>query len=64
MADNKGKTGKADRSRVAGLQGYEVDVLVDKFGITRAQAKKAIESVATRSRVGIEAYIREHYKKK
>lgn len=64
MADNKGKTDKRDRSKVAGLQGYEVDYLAEKFDITKAQAKKAIDAVPSRSRTSIEAYVREHYGKK
>jgi hypothetical protein len=40
MADNKKKTGKADRIKVAGGEGYEVNYFANKHGITREQARK------------------------
>ena len=42
MADNKKKTGKADRGKVAGGQGYEVSYLAKKHGITPADAATLI----------------------
>jgi len=39
MADNKSKRGKADRSRVSGSEGYEVNYFAIKHGITREQAR-------------------------
>lgn len=45
MADNKKKTGKADRSKVAAGEGYEVSYFATKHGITRDQARKLIAKV-------------------
>lgn len=45
MADNKKKTGKADRAKVAGGEGYEVNYFANKHGITREQARKLIDKV-------------------
>jgi hypothetical protein len=39
MADDKTNTGKADRSRVAGSEGYEVSYFARKHGITTEQAR-------------------------
>jgi hypothetical protein len=40
MADDKTNTGKADRSRVAGGEGYEVSYFARKHGITTEQARE------------------------
>lgn len=45
MSDNKSKRGKADRSRVAGNEGYEVNYFANKHGITREQARGLIKKV-------------------
>jgi hypothetical protein len=45
MADNKKNTGKADRSKVAAGEGYEVSYFATKHGITRDQARKLIAKV-------------------
>jgi hypothetical protein len=45
MPDNKSKRGKADRSRVAGDEGYEVKYFDNKHGITREQARGVIKKV-------------------
>jgi hypothetical protein len=45
MPDNKIKRGKADRSRVAGNEGYEVNYFANKHGITREQARGLIKKV-------------------
>jgi len=45
MADNKSKRGKADRSRVSGSEGYEVNYFATKHGITREQARDLIKKV-------------------
>nr|WP_298689547.1 DUF3606 domain-containing protein [uncultured Dongia sp.] len=43
MADDKSKTGKPDRDRVAVGEDYEVDVLAKKYPkLTRADITKAI----------------------
>jgi hypothetical protein len=42
MADDKTKTGRQDRSRVAAEQDYEVHDIADKFDIS-PQAKRLIE---------------------
>ena len=42
MADDKTKTGKPDRSRVAGGEGYEVGYFARKHGITTEQARARI----------------------
>jgi hypothetical protein len=43
MADDKTKTGKQDRARVAATQDYEIRDFADKFDISPAQAKRLIE---------------------
>ena len=43
MPDDKAKTDRRDRLRVAGGQDYEVDYLVEKAGITSEQARELIE---------------------
>jgi hypothetical protein len=43
MSDDKAKRGGADRSRVAGGEGYEVDYFAEKHGITVAQAQALIK---------------------
>ena len=43
MADDKTKTGRQDRSRVAAEQDYEVRDLAEKFDISPAQAQRLIE---------------------
>lgn len=45
MADNKQKTGKADRSKVAAGEGYEVSYFARKHGITAEQARKLIDKI-------------------
>ncbi len=47
MPDNKSKRGKADRSRVAGNEGYEVNYFANKHGITREQARNLIKKVGS-----------------
>lgn len=43
MADDKTKTGGADRARVAGDETYEVGYFADKHGISREQARELID---------------------
>lgn len=45
MADNKTKRGAADRNKVAGGEGYEVNYFARKHGITKDQAEKLIKDV-------------------
>lgn len=45
MPDNKSKRGKADRSRVAANEGYEVNYFANKHGLTREQARNLIKKV-------------------
>jgi hypothetical protein len=45
MADDKTKTGKPDRSRVAGGEGYEVDYFARKHGLTTEQARELTERI-------------------
>ena len=45
MADDKTKTGKPDRSRVAGGEGYEVGYFARKHGITTEQARELIDRI-------------------
>jgi hypothetical protein len=43
MADDKGKQGNQDRSRVSASEDYEVGYFARKHGITVAQAEKLIK---------------------
>jgi hypothetical protein len=45
MADDMTKTGKPDRGRVAGGEGYEVGYLARKHGITTEQAQELIDRI-------------------
>lgn len=45
MVDSTSKKGKADRSRVAAGQGYEVGYFARKHGITTGQARDLIGRV-------------------
>ena len=45
MADNKSKRGGADRSKVAGGEGYEVAYFARKHGITKDQAEGLIKKI-------------------
>jgi hypothetical protein len=45
MADNKSKRGQADRSRVAGNEGYEVSYFARKHGISSDQARGLIKKI-------------------
>jgi hypothetical protein len=45
MADNKKARGKADRSKVAKSEAYEVAYFAKKQGITAAQTKALIDKV-------------------
>ena len=45
MPDDKSKRGKADRSRVAKNEGYEVNYFANKHGITRESARKLISKI-------------------
>jgi hypothetical protein len=43
MTDDKTNRGAADRSRVAGGEGYEVDYFARKHGISTEQARELIK---------------------
>lgn len=45
MADDMTKTGKPDRSRVAGGEGYEVGYFARKHEITTEQAQELIDRI-------------------
>lgn len=43
MADDKSQVGEPDRSFVAKGEGYELDTLAQKHGISREQARELID---------------------
>lgn len=43
VADDKSKVGGADRSRVAGGEGYEVSYFAKKHGISTEKARELID---------------------
>ena len=45
MPDDKSNVGEPDRSRVAGVQDYEVKYLAEKFGLSSEQARELIARV-------------------
>lgn len=45
MADDKTKKGPADRSRISLSEDYELRYWTEKFGVTAAQLKAAVEKV-------------------
>jgi hypothetical protein len=45
MADNKSKSGGADRRQVAGGEGYEVNYFARKHDMTKQQAEDLIKRV-------------------
>ena len=57
MADNKKKTGKADRSKVAGNEKYEVAYAAKKGKTTPAKVRAAIKKVGN-SRKKVEAQLK------
>ena len=54
MADDKSKRGKADRTKIAGGEAYEVRYAAKKTGVTPAAIKAAIKDVGnSRTKVNI-----------
>ena len=45
MADDKTKRGKADRSKVAGGEKYEVAYVAKKFGVSQETVRKVQKAV-------------------
>ena len=45
MTDDKNKVGQPDRSRVAGVQDYEVQYLAKKYGLSPEQARELIARI-------------------
>ncbi|WP_340315634.1 hemerythrin domain-containing protein [Rhizorhabdus argentea] len=45
MADDKNKQGEGDRSRVAEGEDYELDYLVQKYGLSRSDARALVDEV-------------------
>jgi hypothetical protein len=43
MSDDKSKVGTMDRDRVSANEPYEVEHLAQKFGVSQAEVKKAIQ---------------------
>lgn len=62
MADDKSKTGKPDRDRVAGGESYEVDHLAKKFELPVPLVKKVIEQEGPMRR-DVEKYLEKMKKK-
>jgi hypothetical protein len=57
MADIKSSSGKADRSKVAAGQKYEVDYVAKKFGVTADVVRQVIKEVGN-DRAKIEEALR------
>jgi Protein of unknown function (DUF3606) len=57
MPANKKKVGKADRSKVAGGETYEVQYAAKKFGATPTDVKNAIKKVGN-SRTALTKHFR------
>ena len=45
MSDNKSKAGKQDRNRIKVNEDYELQDWSKKFGVSRAELKKAVQKV-------------------
>ena len=45
MSDNKSKAGKQDRNRINVNEDYELQDWSKKFGVSRAELKKAVQKV-------------------
>ena len=45
MPDNKSKAGKQDRNRINVNEDYELQDWSKKFGVSRAELKKAVQKV-------------------
>ena len=43
MSDDKSKVGTMDRDRVSASEPYEVEHLAQKFGVSQAEVKQAIQ---------------------
>lgn len=61
MSDDKNKKGAQDRARVSGNEDFEIDYLVKKHHVTRAEVEAAIK-VAGNRRQDVEAYLANHKK--
>jgi hypothetical protein len=57
MADDKSKTGPADRTRVNVNEAYEVEYWSKKFGCTSAELKAAVKAVGVMAK-DVEAYLK------
>jgi hypothetical protein len=57
MADNKKQRGAQDRSRVSGMEDYEVKYLAQKHGVTQKTVKDAVAKVGN-SRARVEAELK------
>lgn len=57
MADERTKTGPADRSRVDVHEDYEVRYWTGKFGCTKAQLEAAVKAVGVMAK-DVEAYLK------
>jgi len=57
MADDKSKSGPADRSRVNVNEAYEVEYWSKKFGCTSAELKAAVKAVGVMAK-DVEAYLK------
>ncbi len=56
MSDDKTKTGKADRDRIAEDEPYELEALAKKYGLTIDNARTAIRAYGP-MRKDIEAHL-------
>jgi hypothetical protein len=55
--DNKTKVGSPDRDRINVNESYELRDWADKFGVSHAKLKEAVEAVGTSAKK-VEAYLK------
>ncbi len=55
--DNKSKVGSPDKDRINVNEAYELRDWSDKFGVTHAKLKEAVEAVGTSAKK-VEAYLK------
>jgi hypothetical protein len=57
MADDKGKSGGQDRTRINPSQDYEVQDWAKKFGVSAEQLKAAVKAVGSNAK-DVEAHLK------
>ncbi|MBD3581284.1 DUF3606 domain-containing protein [Flavobacterium selenitireducens] len=63
MADNKSKTGKADRNKVSGSENYEIQYFKEKLGVSSQAVSGAIRATGSNDRKVLTDYLKAKHNK-